>query len=102
MIPCWIPCFQYDFVPVAMFSICADSVSAAALQGLKKLYVAYTRYITNGTNSAITHLTGNKTRDVVTLIFIILRVSRILKIKANFSEVHLSMELLHPAFICCP
>lgn len=87
--------------PMIPISLCACShvlnmcrfctVSAAALQGLKKLYVAYTRYITNGTNSVITHLTGNKTQDVVTLIFIILRVSSILKIKANFSQAHLSM-----------
>lgn len=43
--------------------------SAAALQGLKKPAVAYTRYITNGIKSAITHLAGNKTRDVVTSFF---------------------------------
>lgn len=33
--------------------------SAAVLQGLKKPGVAYTRYITNGIKSAITHLAGN-------------------------------------------
>lgn len=83
--------------------------SAAALQGLKKPSVAYTRYITNGIKSAITHLAGNKTLDVVTSIFsppfsvflcgfCSFFLSRILKIKAKLLAAWRSRTL--PAFVC--
>lgn len=84
-----------------VLNMCNVPASSAALQALRKHNVAYMCYITNGINStaAISQETISRCYDL-DFFCVISRLRRNLKIKANFSQVHLGEELLHPVSIC--